>query len=136
MKTIFNETKIGTMTLKNRIIRAAIGDHDADEKRHIGQRDIVGYEAVAKGGVGTIITGYSCRMLEEAGASALEISGAWMNYKQDTPYFLDQTITVSEEVKIPVCLVGGVRGQETIAQQDTPYAPKPVMWVRFPPEST
>lgn len=52
----------------------------------------------------------------------IEISGAWMNYKQDTPYFLDQTIAVAKEVKIPVCLVGGVRGQKTIEKilNDTP----------------
>lgn len=45
-----------------------------------------------------------------------------MNYKQDTPYFLDQTIVVAKEVKIPVCLVGGVRGRDTIEKilNDTP----------------
>lgn len=57
-----------------------------------------------------------CKMLEAAGASAIEISGAWMNYKQDTPYFLEQTIAAAREVNIPVILVGGVRGMDVIEQ--------------------
>lgn len=299
MSKIFEQTTIGSMVMKNRIIRAAIGDHDADEGGHYGQKDFDGYEKVAKGGVGTVITGYSyvadypmggqakmlgnysddfvaeyqrltemvhshgcnilqqlvhiggatacenvdiiapsavpgpyngqvgremtkedidrvtqafadavvrskeagfdgveihaahrflisqflspafnhrmdeyggtdenrarfgaevcrkireavgadypvffkvncddgvengitldgflvaCKALEEAGVSALEVSGAWMNYKQDTPYFYDQTVAAAKEVEIPVCLVGGVRGQETVEKilNDTP----------------
>lgn len=63
-----------------------------------------------------------CKMLEAAGASVIEISGAWMNYKQDTPYFLEQTIAAAREVHIPVILVGGVRGQEMAEKilHDTP----------------
>lgn len=56
----------------------------------------------------------ACRMLEEAGASAIEVSGAWMNYKQDEPYFLDQTVAAANALSIPVILVGGVRGKETV----------------------
>ena len=56
----------------------------------------------------------ACAMLEATGASAISVSGAWMNYKQDAPYFLDQTIQVAERVSIPVILVGGVRGRETV----------------------
>ena len=54
----------------------------------------------------------ACRMLEEAGASAVEISGAWMDYKQDTPYFLEQTSEAAACLRIPVILTGGVRGRE------------------------
>ena len=53
----------------------------------------------------------ACRMLEEAGASALEISGAWGNYRQSTPYFLEQTLLAAKSVQIPVILVGGIRGK-------------------------
>ena len=56
----------------------------------------------------------ACEMLESAGASAIEISGSWMNYKQDTPYFYDQTVQAAEKLHIPVCMVGGVRGQDMI----------------------
>ena len=54
----------------------------------------------------------ACRMLEEAGASAVEISGTWMNYKQDTPYFLKQASEAAACLRIPVILTGGVRGGE------------------------
>ena len=66
----------------------------------------------------------ACRMLEEAGASAIEISGAWMNYKQDSPYFLNQTIKAAESIHIPVVLVGGVRGKEEIEKilSETPIS--------------
>ena len=301
MKNIFDKTQIGSMTMKNRIIRSAIGDHGTTEDGHYAQSDFEGYEKVATGGVGTLITGYSwvsdypmggrgkmlgaysddfvqeyrlltdmvhshdcniiqqlvhigsatackdvdiisasavpgpyneqmpremtgedikhvtqafadaavrakkagfdgveihaahkfllsqflspaynhrtdaygasdenrarfaaevcmriresvgaeypvffkvncddgvengitldgmltaCRMLEEAGASAIEISGAWMNYKQDGPYFLDQTIKAAEDVHIPVILVGGVRGKDEIEKilSETPIS--------------
>lgn len=301
MSKIFDKTQIGSMTMKNRIIRSAIGDHGTTEDGHYGQSDFDGYEKVAMGGVGTLITGYSwvsdypmggrgkmlgaysddfipeyrqltdmvhshncnilqqlvhigsatahkdvdiisasavpgpyneqmpremtkediervtgafadaavrakkagfdgveihaahkfllsqflspaynhrtdaygasdenrarfvaevcmriresvgaeypvffkvncddgvengitldgmltaCRMLEEAGASAIEISGAWMNYKQDDPYFLEHTIKAAESVHIPVVLVGGVRGKEEIEKilSETPIS--------------
>ena len=57
-KTIFDDTKIKNMTLKNRIIRAAIGDHYCNDG-HYSQKDFEVYEQLAKGGVGTIITGYA-----------------------------------------------------------------------------
>lgn len=59
MKKIFEKTQIGSMTLKNRIIRSAIGDHGTTEDGHYGQSDFDGYKKVAMGGVGTLITGYS-----------------------------------------------------------------------------
>lgn len=291
MSKIFEETQIGSMKMKNRIIRAAMGDHDTTTDGHLGERDFQGYKKTASGGVGTIITGYSwvsdypmggkakmmgaysdgfipeyqrltdmihsydcnilqqlvhvggasacedadivgpsavpgpynnrmpremnkddiehvtaafadaalrakksgfdgievhaahkfllsqflspayncrtdeyggtdenrarfaaevckrirqtvgadypvffkvncddgvengitmtgtltaCEMLEDAGASLIEISGSWMNYKQDTPYFYDQTVRVAKKLDIPVCIVGGVRGQDAI----------------------
>lgn len=150
------------MTLKNRVIRTAIGDHDTDAEGHLGSKDFEGYEHVAKGGVSTVITGYSwvcdypmgghakmmgayddsflpeyeklakmvhahgCNIVQQlahiGGASAIEVSGAWMNYKQDEPYFFDQTVTAANTVDIPVILVGGARGKETVEHilADTP----------------
>lgn len=56
MKTLFDKTNMGSMKLKNRLIRAATGDQFA-ENGHITERDMKVYEELAKGGVGTIITG-------------------------------------------------------------------------------
>ncbi len=65
MKKLFDETKIGSMTLKNRLWRAATWLNMADEKGHLTQRLEDVYLALAKGGVGTIITGYAFVVEEE-----------------------------------------------------------------------
>lgn len=56
MKTLFDKTSIGSMKLKNRIIRSASGDQFA-VNGHMTERDLKVYEELAKGGVGTIVTG-------------------------------------------------------------------------------
>jgi len=62
MKTLLDVTTIGHITLKNRFIRAAIGDFP--DSGHLNERIFSEYETVAKGGVGTIITGFS--LVDEA----------------------------------------------------------------------
>jgi 2,4-dienoyl-CoA reductase-like NADH-dependent reductase (Old Yellow Enzyme family) len=57
MKSLFDETKIGQLTLKNRLIRAAIGDKTQDNKPD--DEIIETYTKQAKGGIGTIITGFT-----------------------------------------------------------------------------
>lgn len=59
MKTLFDETKISKMNLKNRFIRSAVWEGLADEKGHVTDELIGYYENLANGGVGTIITGFS-----------------------------------------------------------------------------
>lgn len=58
MKTLFDKTSIGPMKLKNRIIRSAAGDQFA-VNGHMTDRDLKVYEELARGGVGTIITGFT-----------------------------------------------------------------------------
>jgi len=58
MKTLFDKTSIGTMEVKNRLIRAAAGDRFA-VNGHMTEKDLNVYEDLAKGGVGTIITGFT-----------------------------------------------------------------------------
>lgn len=62
MKKLLETTKIGSMTLKNRFISAAIGDFI--EGGHVNEEIIEKYETLAKGGVGTIITGFT--LIDEA----------------------------------------------------------------------
>ncbi len=59
MKTLFDATQIGSMQLKNRLWRSATWLNMADEKGHITDRLEQFYVNLAKGGVGTIITGYA-----------------------------------------------------------------------------
>lgn len=60
MKTIFDNTTLGNMTLKNRLIRSATCEGLADDKGHISEEFIKLYKNLAKGGIGTIITSYAC----------------------------------------------------------------------------
>lgn len=56
-KSLFDTTKIGPMTLKNRFFRASVGDHNPTCA--VDDRILMRYERLAAGGVGTIITGYT-----------------------------------------------------------------------------
>lgn len=56
MQYLFDETSIGSMRLKNRLIRSATGDHFVSEG-HPTEEMLKLYETLANGGVGTIITG-------------------------------------------------------------------------------
>jgi 2,4-dienoyl-CoA reductase-like NADH-dependent reductase (Old Yellow Enzyme family) len=62
MKKLLDKTRLGNLTLKNRFIRAAIGDFTDDG--HLDERIFAKYEALARGGVGTIITGFT--LVDEA----------------------------------------------------------------------
>lgn len=57
MKSLFDQTQLAGMTLKNRFIRSATYDGYADEKGHMTEALFQVYENLAKGGVGAIITG-------------------------------------------------------------------------------
>ncbi|MDU1412239.1 MAG: NADH:flavin oxidoreductase [Clostridium sp.] len=59
MKTLFDKTKILNMEMENRFIRGALWENLADEKGHMTSKLFNIYEELAKGGVGTIITGYA-----------------------------------------------------------------------------
>jgi len=59
MLTLFDETKISKMNLKNRFICSAIYEGWAVEKGHVTDELINHYENLAKGGVSTIITGFA-----------------------------------------------------------------------------
>lgn len=65
MKTLFETTQIGSMTLKNRLWRSATWMSMADEKGHLTPRLEQVYLDLARGGVGTIITGYAFVLEEE-----------------------------------------------------------------------
>ncbi len=57
MKSLFDQTQIGGMKLKNRFIRSATFEGRADERGHLTKELFLMYENLAKGGVGTIVTG-------------------------------------------------------------------------------
>lgn len=57
MKTLFDQLQFSGMKAKNRFVRSATHDGRADELGHVTEKLIKHYEELAKGGVGTIITG-------------------------------------------------------------------------------
>lgn len=57
MKTLFDQTQLSGMKMKNRFVRSATHDGRADALGHVMEKMIRHYEELAKGGVGTIITG-------------------------------------------------------------------------------
>lgn len=59
MKSLFDKVNIGKMEMKNRFFRGALWEDLADEKGHLTPELIDIYEDLAKGGAGTIITGYA-----------------------------------------------------------------------------
>jgi len=65
MKKLFEETKIGTMSLKNRFIRSATWENKTTETGHMTNELYEIYETLAKGEVGLIVTGYANILKEE-----------------------------------------------------------------------
>jgi len=65
MKKIFEAVNIGSLRLKNRLVRSATWENMADDKGHMTQDLFSVYENLACGGVGMIITGYAFVMADE-----------------------------------------------------------------------
>lgn len=59
MRRLFDKTQIKQMSMKNRLIRSATWENMADSRGGMTDRLFQVYEDLAKGGVGTIITGYA-----------------------------------------------------------------------------
>jgi 2,4-dienoyl-CoA reductase-like NADH-dependent reductase (Old Yellow Enzyme family) len=57
MKTLFDVTKLGKITLKNRFIRVAI--HEKLPGGQIDDNICETYKNLAQGGIGTIVTGFT-----------------------------------------------------------------------------
>lgn len=59
MKTLFDETVMGGISMKNRIVRSATGENLATPEGHIPPDLLDIYQGLAKGGVGLIITSFT-----------------------------------------------------------------------------
>jgi 2,4-dienoyl-CoA reductase-like NADH-dependent reductase (Old Yellow Enzyme family) len=62
MKTLFDKTQLGRMSLKNRFVRAAIGENTSDGR--VNENILNLYRELALGGSGTLITGFT--LVDEA----------------------------------------------------------------------
>lgn len=59
MKSLFDAVSLGTMELKNRLVRSATWENMADEHGYLTPKLFKLYENLAKGGAGLIITSYT-----------------------------------------------------------------------------
>lgn len=59
MKHIFDQARLGSLPLKNRLIRSATWEALADEAGNMEETLYAAYEGLAKGGVGAIISGFT-----------------------------------------------------------------------------
>lgn len=90
MRTIFEESTINGMTLKNRLVRSATWENMADAKGHITKKLFKVYENLAKGGVGMIITGYAFVIRDE------QPNPGMMGIYNDS--FIDEYLSLTEMV--------------------------------------
>ena len=58
MPELFEKTRIGSLELKNRFVRSATWSGVGDEKGYVTDKALEVYGALAKGGVGLIVTGF------------------------------------------------------------------------------
>ncbi|MGF1727351.1 NADH:flavin oxidoreductase [Photobacterium nomapromontoriensis] len=65
MSTLFSETRIGSLAVKNRFMRSATWENMATEDGHMTDKLYAIYEELAKGEVGLIVTGYANIVEEE-----------------------------------------------------------------------
>lgn len=65
MKQIFEETRIGGMVVKNRLVRSSTWENMADEQGHMTYPLYEVYKELAAGGAGVIFTGYAFVLPEE-----------------------------------------------------------------------
>ena len=71
MKTIFDQTILNNLILKNRIFRSATWEDMADKDGHVTDELIDVYRELAYGGVGTIITGMTTISPDDVSLSGL-----------------------------------------------------------------
>ncbi len=65
MRSLFDATKINSMSLKNRLVRSATWENMADPAGRMTESLFKVYEDLAQGGAGMIITGYAFPLQEE-----------------------------------------------------------------------
>lgn len=59
VKTLFDELRIGTLSARNRFVRAATYEQASDAEGHVTPQVMQLYDGLARGGVGTIITSFA-----------------------------------------------------------------------------
>jgi len=117
MKSLFDQTQLGSLKMKNRFVRSATYEGMADEKGRMTDELFKIYKDLAKGGVGTIITGLT------AVTDLEEFIPGQMGIYEDS--FIDEYKKITEMVhkyNANIMLQAGAAGTQTIKNE------KKVMW--------
>ena len=120
---IFDSVKIGSLTLKNRMIRSAMGERRADANGSPGPDLILAYNEWAAGGVSMITTGLTCFLKEDD-------YGPWgAGFYDDSqiPAFKELTDSVHKNGS-KICLQLVIVGSKTILHPEKrrSFAPVPL----------
>ncbi|EGW38821.1 NADH:flavin oxidoreductase [Desulfosporosinus sp. OT] len=112
MKEVFSEAQIAGVTLKNKIIRAATHEALADDLGNPTEALIKKYEALAKGDVGAIITGYAAIM--QNGKSPLA-NMLMIDNDEKIPYYM-KLVDRTHQYNCPIFLQITHCGRQTFSK--------------------
>jgi len=119
MKSLFDTTTIGKISLKNRLLRSATWEGMADSSGHPTPRLLQVYEDLAKGGIGLIITGATTILPHATGLPGM------MNMSDDSAITGYQKLTsIIHQYDVPVVMqltYVGVNGAWPAAGDPTHY---------------
>lgn len=123
MSTLFTETRIGNMALKNRFVRSATWENMATEDGHMTEKLYGIYEELAKGEVGLIVTGYA-NIVEEEKPNA-GMMGIYNDSFVDEYQKLTDLVHVYDAKIIMQLAYGGTKTTHNIGERVI-YAPSEV----------
>ncbi|GGP54617.1 NADH:flavin oxidoreductase [Shewanella saliphila] len=123
MSTLFTETRIGNMALKNRFVRSATWENMATEDGHMTEKLYGIYEELAKGEVGLIVTGYA-NIVEEEKPNA-GMMGMYNDSFVDEYQKLTDLVHVYDAKIIMQLAYGGTKTTHNIGERVI-YAPSEV----------
>jgi len=104
MKTLFDETRMGTMRLRNRLVRSATWEAMADETGRLTPRLPEVYRQLADGGVGLIITSATTITKDTTRLPGMLCIPDSIPY--DESVFRDFAAEIADRISVPVILVG------------------------------
>jgi 2,4-dienoyl-CoA reductase-like NADH-dependent reductase (Old Yellow Enzyme family) len=104
MKTLFDETRIGPMLLRNRLVRSATWEAMADEAGRLTPRLLELYRQLAEGGGGLISTSATTKTKDTTRLHGMLCIPDSIPY--DESVFRDFAAEIADRVSVPVILVG------------------------------
>ncbi len=129
MATLFEETTINGMTLRNRMVRSATWEGMCGEDGRPTERLINCYKDLAKGGIGLIITGYAFVRLDgknNPGQMGIHTDDFVDDYKKMT----NAVHEAGGKIAVQMVHGGGQSNSEVAGRQ--PFAPSAVKVDQFP----